>query len=208
MKTEHKRFDTPLFLICGPSGAGKTVHKNMLLEMYPDVYDFSISLSNRKPRLGEVHGKDYFFCENDTAFHRCDKEGLLLERQEVYGGIWYGTLFSEIDRIISEKKIPIVDLDVEGALDLLNRYPGQMIATALTTTVECAEQSIRKRGGIPEGQIQVRVTKAIRELERIMENAKRFHLVIERKEDAVRETAMQMHDVYMRTALSWSHQKV
>lgn len=115
------RTDKKIIAISGPSGAGKTTIVQSLLGTI-GILDFSISATTRPMREGEVNAKDYYFLSEEN-FQSKINSGELLEYQEVYPGLFYGTLKTEIDRIWNEGKIPLLDMDVKGAMNLKKLYP-------------------------------------------------------------------------------------
>ena len=101
-------------MITAPSGSGKTTLVKRLLNSCPQL-QFSVSACTRQPRDGEEHGKDYhFFTEQE--FQKLIEEEAFIEWEMVYTGKYYGTLKSEIERIWTGGKFPLVDIDVQGAL--------------------------------------------------------------------------------------------
>ena len=85
-------------IFSAPSGSGKTTVVNHLLKVLGDKLSFSISATTRKPRPNETHGKEYYFLEAED-FKQKAKNGEFLEFEEVYAGILYGTMWSEVHRI-------------------------------------------------------------------------------------------------------------
>src|SRR5947207_7974461 len=115
-----------LIILCGPSGSGKTTLTRHLLEKMPELA-FSISATTRNKRKGEVNGKDYHFL-TEKEFRKKIKEDAFLEYEEVYKGVFYGTLKSELERVWEEKHIPILDIDVVGALNIKEKYGDKALA--------------------------------------------------------------------------------
>jgi guanylate kinase len=105
-----------LIIFSAPSGSGKTtLVKHLLLLEYN--LEFSVSATSRQPRPGEIHGKDYYFLSKEE-FRGKIKNSEFLEWEEVYGGIFYGTLKSEVERIRKSGKHVIFDVDVEGGVNI------------------------------------------------------------------------------------------
>ena len=104
-------------IITAPSGAGKSTLIKALMEKYPALFQFSISATTRPPRQGEVNGQHYHFLSSE-AFKAAKAEDAFLEWEEVYSGLFYGTLRSEVSRIKSNGAIPLFDIDVNGGLSL------------------------------------------------------------------------------------------
>ena len=114
-----------LILITAPSGAGKTSIVNHLLEKFPQLA-FSVSATTRKPRGNEKNGVDYYFIpEKEFKEKIHNKE--FLEWEMVYEGKYYGTLKSELQRIWDKGQIPVLDIDVKGAIHVKQQYPGSSL---------------------------------------------------------------------------------
>lgn len=105
-----------LIILTAPSGAGKTTIAHELLRRMPEL-TFSVSVTTRPPRAGEIDGKDYYFVSVDE-FKQKIAEGAFLEYEMVYEGKYYGTLYSELERIWQQHKYPLRVVDVVGAMDL------------------------------------------------------------------------------------------
>ena len=106
-----------LVVFSGPSGSGKTTIINYLLKQNLSL-GFSISATSRKPRGKEKDGIAYYFL-TENEFKKKIDEKAFIEYEEVYTGIFYGTLKSELDRIWDDKKHIIFDIDVQGGLKRL-----------------------------------------------------------------------------------------
>ena len=104
-------------IITAPSGAGKSTLIKALMEKYPTLFQFSISATTRPPRQGEVDGQHYHFLSTE-AFKAAQADNAFLEWEEVYTGLFYGTLRSEVSRIQNNGAIPLFDIDVNGGLSL------------------------------------------------------------------------------------------
>ena len=106
-----------VIILSAPSGAGKTTLAKHLLNKKDLKLKFSVSATTRGPRKGEINGKDYYFLTNKD-FEEKIKNNEFVEWEEVYSGIFYGTLKSEIERIFSEGYNVLFDVDVKGGLNL------------------------------------------------------------------------------------------
>ncbi len=104
-------------IITAPSGAGKSTLIKALMAKYPTLFQFSISATTRPPRQGEVDGQHYHFLCSE-AFKAAQADNSFLEWEEVYSGLFYGTLRSEVSRIQRSGAIPLFDIDVNGGLSL------------------------------------------------------------------------------------------
>jgi len=125
-KDEEKKFEGKIIIFTAPSGSGKTTIVRHLLGKY-SFLGFSVSATNRKKRPKEIDGKDYYFLEPEK-FEKCVKEDKFIEWEEVYPGKFYGTLKSEIERIWSQKKHVVFDIEVKGATNIKRLYPDNSLA--------------------------------------------------------------------------------
>ena len=110
-----------LIVFSAPSGAGKTTLVKYLLSMFNKI-EFSISATSRKPRGKEKNGEDYYFL-SDLEFKEKINTQKFVEYEEVYGGVFYGTLKSELNRIWDDNKVVIFDIDVEGGVNIKEMFP-------------------------------------------------------------------------------------
>ena len=157
-----------LVIFSAPSGAGKSTLVNYLLPQFPQL-SFSISATSRAPRGQEEDGKDYYFLSSEDFQNRVAQDELL-EWEEVYAGTYYGTLRSEVDRIWSEGKVVVFDIDVVGALNLKKQFGDRALALFVQApSVEVLEQRLRGRATDSEEKIQQRVAKATIEMARAPE---------------------------------------
>lgn len=157
-----------LVIFSAPSGAGKSTLVNYLLPQFPQL-SFSISATSRAPRGQEEHGKDYYFLSSEEFKVRVAQDELL-EWEEVYSGTYYGTLRTEVERIWSEGKVVVFDIDVVGALNLKKQFGDRALTLFVQApSVEILEQRIRGRGTDSEEKIQQRVAKATIEMARAPE---------------------------------------
>lgn len=115
-----KKFEKKLIVITSPSGAGKTSIVKKLLQHFKD-FAFSVSATTRPMRSGEVNGKDYYFI-TPQEFQQKVNAGEFLEHEEVYTGIQYGTLKSEVERLWAQRKIVVFDIDIKGAANLKKQF--------------------------------------------------------------------------------------
>lgn len=132
-----------IFIISAPSGAGKTTLCNALLRKSPDLL-YSISHTTRKPRTGELDGVDYFFITVDEFKHDIEKK-TWAEWAQVHDH-FYGTSAQFIDRHLSEGKDILLDIDVNGARQILDRYPHSVTIFIMPPTFETLAQRLRSRG--------------------------------------------------------------
>jgi guanylate kinase len=157
-----------MVIFSAPSGSGKSTLVHSLLPQLPEL-SFSISATSRSPRGREEHGKDYYFLSSEEFNVRIAKDELL-EWEEVYTGTYYGTLRSEVERIWSEGKVVVFDVDVVGALNLKKQFGERALALFVKApSIEILEQRLRDRATDSEEKIQQRVAKATIEMARAPE---------------------------------------
>lgn len=152
-----------LIIFSAPSGSGKTTVVRHLLNTIPDL-EFSISATTRAKRPNETHGVDYYFYTKE-AFLEAVEENKFIEHEEVYNGIFYGTLKSEVDRLWAAKKTVIFDLDVQGGLAIKKYYQDSALALFLRPpSVQILEERLRNRSTESASQLEERIAKAKTEL--------------------------------------------
>lgn len=153
-----------LIIISAPSGAGKTTLVKHLLQQTPNLA-FSVSCTTRNPRPDEADGKDYYFLSIKNFKQKIENEEFA-EWEEVYENNFYGTLKSEIQRIWSEGKQVIFDIDVIGGINLKNLYPDNSLSIfIMPPSLKELESRLRNRSTETEEKLQMRVEKAEKELE-------------------------------------------
>lgn len=173
-------------ILSAPSGSGKTTLVRHLLESNNDLA-FSISATTRAKRGQEKDGMDYFFL-TPSAFREKIQEDAFIEWEEVYEGLFYGTLKSEIDRIWKSGKNVIFDVDVKGGLALKKYFQDKALAIFLRVpSIEILRERLRSRGTDTEDSINKRVEKAQYELS--FEN--RFDAVLVNHQKDVAKDAVQ-----------------
>ncbi len=135
-----------------------------LLEVMSSKLAFSVSATTRSPRPGEVSGREYHFLQLED-FQNKIKNNEFLEHEEVYAGILYGTLWSEVQKIWAEGKAVVFDVDVKGGLALKRQFGEQALAVFLRPpSVEILLERLTKRSTEVEHQLKERLAKANFEL--------------------------------------------
>lgn len=120
-------FDGKVIIFTAPSGAGKTTVVRHLLTQYPDQIAFSVSATSRAPRAHEKESVDYYFMTPKDFMLKVE-DGQFLEWEEVYEDQYYGTLFSEFERIWASERHIIFDVDVKGAENIKNQFGHKCLA--------------------------------------------------------------------------------
>jgi guanylate kinase len=165
-----------LFIISAPSGAGKTtLIQNLLLArelVDPGSLAFSVSHTTRRPREGEVDGRDYHFVDQ-ASFDRMVAAGSFLEWARVYDNC-YGTSSREVLPRLEQGTDVLLDIDVQGAEQVMERYPGAHSIFVLPPSYGALESRLHGRGQDDHGAIARRLAVALSEIERY----DRYHYVI------------------------------
>jgi guanylate kinase len=153
-----------LIIISAPSGSGKTTIVNHLLRQKLNLV-FSVSATSRRPRPGEVNGRNYFFLTKEEFKDKINNNEFL-EWEEVYKGIYYGTLKSEVDKKREKGKNIIFDVDVVGGLNIKKIYGKEALAIFINPpSVEELESRLQKRSTETPDKIEMRISKAKKELQ-------------------------------------------
>ncbi len=156
--------DMQFVVLSGPSGSGKTTIVERLLERSPVKLVKSVSATTRRPRKNERDGINYYFLTADEFEARRDREEFL-ECAEVHGtGNWYGTLKSEVERARRLGGWALLEIDVQGALQILRSYPRALTIFLRTSSEAEYEKRLRGRGTDAEEIIQRRLANARNEL--------------------------------------------
>ena len=152
-----------IIIITAPSGAGKTSITRHLMKTFPQLA-FSISAATRSPRGNEQNGVDYHFMPVE-AFKDKIRQNEFAEWEMVYEGKYYGTLKAELERIWQEKRIPVLDIDVKGAIHVQQQYPNSSLSLFIQTpSVEELKKRLQGRGTETPESLAARVNKAAYEL--------------------------------------------
>ncbi|MBE6032911.1 MAG: guanylate kinase [Firmicutes bacterium] len=149
-----------LFVLSGPSGAGKgTICQKLLADT--DIH-LSISMTTRQPRQGEVHGISYYFTEEEDFLARVEAGGFL-EYANVFGR-YYGTPRDAVLEKLNEGKDVLLEIDVQGALQVKENFPEGILIFVLPPSLEELKKRIVGRGTETEDAIATRLGKALQEI--------------------------------------------
>lgn len=153
-----------LIIFSAPSGSGKSTIINKLMSEYGLQGRFSISATSRQPRGSEQDGVEYYFLTEED-FRRRISEGDFLEYEEVYPGCFYGTLRSEVDRTLARGENVILDIDVQGGLNVKKIYGDRALTLFIQPpSIERLRERLERRGTDAPEVIERRLAKAETEL--------------------------------------------
>jgi guanylate kinase len=152
-----------LIIITAPSGAGKTSITRYLLHHFPELA-FSVSAATRSQRPGEVNGVDYYFMSLEEFQHKIQNQEFI-EWEMVYEGRYYGTLKTELERIRGNHKIPILDIDVKGAIHVQQQFPESTLSIFVKPpSIEELKRRLEYRATETPEALQDRLNKAAYEI--------------------------------------------
>ena len=152
-----------ILIITAPSGAGKTSITHHLMAQFP-VLAFSVSAATREARANEKEGVDYYFMSQE-GFKEKIKQKEFAEWEMVYEGKYYGTLKSELERIWASRQVPVLDIDVKGALHVQQQYPVNTLSIFIEPpSVDELKKRLESRGTETVESLSARVNKAAYEI--------------------------------------------
>lgn len=150
-----------LFVVSAPSGAGKTTLCNLVRQHFGDLA-YSVSYTTRSPRPGEQNGKDYFFITVDE-FEKGIEAELWAEWARVHGNL-YGTSAQYIEQNMAAGRDILMDIDVQGARQILGRFPEAIAIFIRPPSLEVLLERMRSRGTENEAVIALRMANAEKEM--------------------------------------------
>jgi guanylate kinase len=143
-------------VVTGTSGAGKGTLEKILLQRMPEVFELAVSATTRERRPSEQEGREYYFV-SESVFEQRVQEDEFLEYVDLPWGARSGTLRSEIDRIQASGKVPLLDLETDGAIRVKETIPGAVTVFVDAPTFAELERRLRERATESSGEIQVRL---------------------------------------------------
>lgn len=151
-----------LFVVSGPSGAGKGTMVALVRDRLPRL-GLTVSATTRSPRAGEVDGKSYYFLSQDE-FDRKVQAGEFVEWAHVHGHC-YGTLASEVERNLASGSSLILEIDVQGALQVREHYPDAVLVFIKPPSLDVLRERLVHRGTESAESLELRLASARQELE-------------------------------------------
>lgn len=152
-----------LFIVSAPSGAGKTTLCHEVLKRFPGMV-YSISHTTRKPRHGETDTVDYFFISKKEFLKRIEEDAWA-EWAEVHGN-FYGTSREFLEASLSAGSDILLDIDVQGALNIISIYPGSISIFIMPPSLEALKERLKHRGADDERTIEKRLINAVDEMKK------------------------------------------
>lgn len=150
-----------LFVVSGPSGAGKSTVTKLVREELK--IPLAISATTRKPRVGEINEVDYYFLSIEEFEEKLSNDGFL-EHAKVHEN-YYGTLRSEVEQKLESGQNVILEIDVQGGVQIKNKFPDACLVFFKAPSNEELELRLRGRNTDSEEVIRIRLSNAIKELE-------------------------------------------
>ncbi len=181
-----------LVVISGPSGVGKSTVVSEVLARFPVRLRLSVSATTRPPRPGEQNGTHYHFL-TDEQFSERRQKGEFVETIEVFGrGHWYGTLWSEVRPFLAAGKWVLLEIDVDGAENVLEQFTEPLSIFIHPASLEELERRLRSRATEDEEAINRRLSVARQELQ--LANRYEYQVVNETVVQAVDEICQILQD--------------
>ena len=154
--------NSKFIVIAAPSGSGKTTIVNKLIKEKDLDLHFSVSATSRDPRKNEVNGENYFFITKEEFVKKVSNNEFI-EWEEVYKGVFYGTLISELEN--AKEKNLIFDIDVIGGLNIKSKFKDQSLTIFIKPpSIDELEKRLKKRNSETDSIIKIRIDKAKNEI--------------------------------------------
>ena len=154
--------NSKFIVIAAPSGSGKTTIVNKLIKEKDLDLHFSVSATSRDPRKNEVNGENYFFITKEEFVKKVSNNEFI-EWEEVYKGVFYGTLISELEN--AKEKNLIFDIDVIGGLNIKRKFKDQSLTIFIKPpSIDELEKRLKKRNSETDSSIKIRINKAKNEI--------------------------------------------
>lgn len=183
-----------LFIISGSSGSGKSSVVKGLLHKLPEL-ELSVSCTTRAPRSREKNGADYYFITKEEFKKRIKNDGFL-EYAIVHSDNFYGTLKSEIDRIVKLGKVPLLEIDVQGANILSSKFDFVTTIFIKPESIEELIRRIRKRGTVSEEEL----SKRLKSIKLENEESEKYDFTVINKRGEIKNTIKKVAE-YIKTLL-------
>jgi guanylate kinase len=161
----------PMIILIGPSGVGKSSFLERAIKEFPNLFD-TTTYTTRKMRKGESEGRPYHFIDREKFKSLIDKN-YFVEFAEVHGNL-YGTPYDQIENAFKNRKIVIMDVDVQGARTFKAKFPGAVTVFLRPPSIDSLRQRILKREGKAPADLELRLANAERE----MKEAAQFEIEI------------------------------
>ena len=162
MSLDSSQLGALLLVISGPSGVGKTSIVHRLIEVCGGM--FSVSATTRPKSAQDTEGEDYYFLDEAT-FQTWIEENRFLEYAQVFGRSWYGTPRAGVEKALSDGQIVVLDIDVQGAIQVRKAIPESLGIFILPPSEEILLSRLRHRGRENEETIERRFAEARHEIE-------------------------------------------
>ena len=154
--------NSKFIVIAAPSGSGKTTIVNKLIKEKDLDLHFSVSATSRDPRKNEVNGENYFFITKEEFVKKVSNNEFI-EWEEVYKGVFYGTLISELEN--AKEKNLIFDIDVIGGLNIKRKFKDQSLTIFIKPpSIDELEKRLKKRNSETDSSIKIRIDKSKNEI--------------------------------------------
>lgn len=163
-------------VFCGPSGSGKSTLLKSLMKEYPTAFAFSVSHTTRKPRNGEVNGREYHFVERESMLQAIANSEFIESAE--FSGNFYGTSKKAVEDVISSGRLCVLDIDVQGVKSLKKTSLNPIYIFIKPPSIEELEKRLRERGTETEETLRKRLNAADAEIEYSKEKGAFHHIIL------------------------------